>query len=111
VKSRVDTTIPSALVPYIELMTQVTFQRIDFLQNHFKEEVLTTFTAASAVGVSYLKVSYLARVYPKHDCLRPKDLQYFVDTFYSGKIDLLQFFSFAVPLQLSKSARPGSTLL
>jgi hypothetical protein len=66
-----------------ELMSQVSFQRIVFLKEKFKAEVLTFYTAASAM--SYLQVAKLPRVYPKHDCLRPCDLQYVRDEFFPDR--------------------------
>jgi len=44
---------------------------------------MTIFAAASAV--TYSRVAGLPHVYPKHDYIKPKDWQYFIDTFFGGK--------------------------
>ncbi len=70
-----------------ELMSQISFQRTLFLKQQFQKEVLTFYTAASAM--SYLQVAKLPEVYPKHDCLRPEDLKYLCEEFFTGR-DIVQ---------------------
>lgn len=66
-----------------ELMSQVSFQRILYLQELFHQQVLSAYASASAV--SYLQTARLSQVYPKYDCLKPADRARLLSTFFPGR--------------------------
>lgn len=66
---------------FSELMSQISFQRVISLKKFSPGEVLTCYTAVSAK--SYLQVAKLPHVFPKHDCIRSQDLEYFLELFFS----------------------------
>lgn len=67
---------------FSKLMTIVMFHRT-LLLSTISENVLTAFTAASAV--SYLMTASLPEVYPKKPCLKPKDKELLYQTFFKKK--------------------------
>jgi len=95
---RLTSSDPTLQSDFREIIMQISCQRILFLKKYFNQEILTFMAAASAV--TYSRVASLPEVYPKHNCLRPQDLQYFVDTFFDGKVDLINSGRYYYPSNL-----------